>query len=167
MAATSTDRDGAYIPFGQRRNQQSFTVQSGVFSVNSTGQVAVTADAQGLYVMGLHESPFAFHRILHQSRWDVDALECCRHVAFPERIATASHSNVLIWDIAAETAPLLQVLRRHQHPVTSLSWVRGDGNVFASASVRASLMVASRDWLVVWPAIRFMIVPPPPLRACA
>eukprot|EP00750_Incisomonas_marina_P029082 INCI7040.4.p1 GENE.INCI7040.4~~INCI7040.4.p1 ORF type:complete len:1668 (-),score=294.77 INCI7040.4:1966-6969(-) len=134
MAATSTDRNGAYAPFGQRRNQQSFTVQSGVFSVNSTGQVAVTADAQGLYVMGLHESPFAFHRILHQSRWDVDALECCRHVAFPERIATASHSNVLIWDIAAETAPLLQVLRRHQQPVTSLSWVHGDGNIFASAS---------------------------------
>ena len=105
----STTSGGVYTPFGQQRSQQSFNVQSSVFSVNANGRAAVTADSQGLCVLGMHRSPFPVHRILHQSRWAVSALECCRHVAFPERVASSSRHNILIWDVSAETAPLLQV----------------------------------------------------------
>jgi len=127
-----------YVPFGQRRNQQSFNIESEVFSVNCNGRAAVTADSQGLCVLGLFEAPFPVHRILHQSRWGVTALECCRHNAHPERVASASNNNVLIWDIAAETAPLIQVIRHHTKPVGAVAWSHGNGNILSSTEVSVS-----------------------------
>ena len=114
---------------------QSFNVASRVFSVNSNGRIGVVADAQGLCALGLLETPFPKHRIPHQSRWSVDALECCRLRAYPERVATTSRNNILIWDISAETAPLTEVIRHHQQPVTTLSWSFSSGHILASASV--------------------------------
>ena len=127
-----------YQPFGSLRNYQSIDIQSSVFSVNGTGRTAVAADSDGLCVIGLNrekKSPFPVHRILHKSSWAVNALECCKHAGFPERVATSSRNNVLIWDISAETAPLMQVIRHHQWPVTALAWSHGNGNILASASV--------------------------------
>jgi hypothetical protein len=118
------------------RGQQSFAIHSSEFSINSTGRTAVVADAQGLCAVGLYETPFPQHRILHDSRWPAATLECCRHPAFPQRVATSSRCNILIWDISAETAPLVEVIRHHQMPVTALEWAHGRGDILASAAVR-------------------------------